>query len=88
MDKHNNSSQNGFAMSLADYERSRLMAIIEGISARIIFGLTTGAFLTGYLKFLGADDDLCGLIAAIPGLASVIQFFSPMLLEKLSRKNL
>jgi len=89
MDKQNinNSTQNNYAMTLADYEKSRLMAILEGISARIIFGLTTGAFLTGYLKFLGADDDLCGQIATIPTLAGIIQFFSPMFLEKLNRRK-
>jgi len=74
-------------MSEQDYEKSRLMMIFEGISARIIFGLTTGAFLTGYLKFLGADDELCGQVAAIPVLASIIQFFSPMFLEKLNRRK-
>jgi len=89
MDKqqNNNIAQNSYEMTLADYEKSRLMAILEGISARIIFGLTTGAFLTGYLKFLGADDDICGQIAAIPVLAGIIQFFSPMFLEKLDRRK-
>lgn len=80
-------TENKLTMSMNDYEKSRLMAILEGISARIIFGFTTGAFLTGYLKFLGADDELCGQIAAIPVLASVIQFFSPLLLEKLNRRK-
>lgn len=74
-------------LSVKDYEKSRLMAIFEGISARIIFGFTTGAFLTGYLKYIGADDKLCGQIAAIPVLAGIIQFFSPLLLEKLNRRK-
>lgn len=74
-------------LSVKDYEKSRLMAVIEGVSARIIFGFTTGAFLTGYLKHIGADDKLCGQIAAIPVLAGIIQFFSPLLLEKLSRRK-
>ena len=89
MDKQykNNTAQNNYSLSVNDYEKSRLMVILEGISARIIFGLTTGAFLTGYLKFLGADDELCGQIAAIPVLSSVIQFFTPMFLEKLNRKK-
>ncbi len=77
----------GAPLSEADYEKSRLMAIFEGISARIIFGFTTGAFLTGYLKYIGADDKLCGQIAAIPVLAGIIQFFSPLLLEKLDRRK-
>ena len=36
---------------------------------------------------MGADDTLCGQIAAIPTLAGIIQFFSPMLLEKLHRRK-
>ncbi|HEY8421341.1 MAG TPA: MFS transporter [Thermoclostridium sp.] len=87
MDKHCKSDTQNNYMSEQDYEKSRLMMIFEGISARIIFGLTTGAFLTGYLKFLGADDELCGQVAAIPVLASIIQFFSPMFLEKLNRRK-
>lgn len=75
-----------YDLSVEDYEKSRLMLILEGISARIVFGLTTGAFLTGYLKFLGANDELCGQIAAIPVLAGIIQFFSPMFLEKLNSR--
>lgn len=83
----NNTTQNDNGTELVEYEKSRLMTILEGISARIIFGFTTGAFLTGYLKFLGADDDLCGQIAAYPTLAGIIQFFSPLLLEKLNRRK-
>jgi hypothetical protein len=78
--------QENAALSVADYEKSRLMAIFEGISARIIFGFTTGAFLTGYLKYIGADDELCGQIASIPVLAGIIQFVSPLLLEKLNHR--
>lgn len=81
------SGQTSPVLSEKDYERSRLMAILEGVSARIIFGFTTGAFLIGFLKYLGADDKLCGQIAAIPVLAGIIQFFSPLLLEKLNRRK-
>jgi len=70
-----------------DYERSRFYAILEGISARIIFGFTTGAFLAGYLKYIGADDKLCGQISALTVLAGIIQFFSPLALEKLNRRK-
>lgn len=80
-------SNQGAPLTVEDYEKSRLMAIFEGISARIIFGFTTGAFLTGYLQYIGADDKLCGQIAAIPVLAGIIQFFSPLLLEKLNRRK-
>ncbi len=85
--QNNKNGRTSPELSVKDYEQSRLMAIFEGISARIIFGFTTGAFLTGYLKYIGADDKLCGQIAAIPVLAGIIQFFSPLLLEKLDRRK-
>ncbi len=70
-----------------EYEMSRIYAIIEGVSARIIFGFTTGAFLTGYLKYIGAEDKLCGQITAMTVLAGVIQFFSPLVLERLNKRK-
>jgi len=76
-----------YVLTDKDYERSRFYAIIESISARVIFGFTTGAFLAGFLKYIGADDKLCGQIAALTVLAGVIQFFSPFVLEKLNRRK-
>jgi hypothetical protein len=70
-----------------DYERSRFYAVVESISARIIFGFTTGAFLAGFLKYIGAEDKLCGQISALTVLAGIIQFFSPLVLEKLNRRK-
>ena len=82
MKKLNIKSQPAETYVLADkeYERSRFYAIIESISARIIFGFTTGAFLAGFLKYIGAEDKLCGQISALTVLAGVIQFFSPFVL--------
>lgn len=85
--KHSSNDVSTNTLTHDDYSKSRTMAILEGISARVIFGFTTGAFLTGYLKYIGADDDLCGKIAAIPTLAGTIQFLSPLLLEKLNRRK-
>jgi len=76
-----------YVLAEKDYERSRFFAIIEGISARIIFGFTTGSFLAGYLKYLGAEDKLCGQISSLTVLAGIIQFFSPLVLEKLNRRK-
>jgi hypothetical protein len=89
MKKLNIKSQPAETYVLADkeYERSRFYAIIESISARIIFGFTTGAFLAGFLKYIGAEDKLCGQISALTVLAGVIQFFSPFVLEKLNRRK-
>lgn len=66
-----------------DLEKTRLLGIIEGASARAIFNLTSGAFLVGLLKYIGADDTTLGYILAIPVLAAVIQFLSPIILESL-----
>lgn len=64
-----------------DLEKNRLLVIIEGASAKTIFNLTTGAFLVGLLKFMGASDKVCGYILSLPVLAAVIQFLSPIILE-------
>jgi len=72
-----------------DLERNRLLCITEGATARTIFNLTTGAFLVGLLKAMGADDTVCGYIVPIPVLAAGIQFLSPITLESLKyRKNI
>lgn len=72
-----------------DMEKNRFLCILEGASARSIFNLTSGAFLVGLLKLMGASDKVCGYILAIPVLAAVIQFLSPIVLESLKfRKNI
>lgn len=69
-----------------EMETNRLLGIFEGSSARIIQNLTTGAFLVGLLKYIGASDAVCGYIIALPVLAAVIQFLSPIILESLPRR--
>lgn len=64
-------------------QQNRLMGIFEGGTARVIFSLTTGAFLVGFLKHMGADDTICGYILSIPILAAAIQFLAPIVLERL-----
>lgn len=70
-----------------DLERNRLLVILEGASARTIFNLTTGAYLVGLLKFIGASDTLCGYIIAIPVIAAIIQVLSPIILESLKYRK-
>jgi len=70
-----------------DLEKNRLLCITEGASARAIYNLTTGAFLVGFLKAMGADDTVCGYIVPIPVLASAIQFLSPITLESLEYRK-
>lgn len=80
---------NDAPLSLQDCEKSSRLFIFEGAAARTIFTLTSGAFLAGYAKYMGASDQFNGIIGAIPVLAGVIQVFSPMVFEKLeSRKFL
>ena len=70
-----------------DLEKNRLLGIFEGASARTIFNLTSGAFLVGLLKFMGASDTVCGYILAMPVLAGVIQILSPIILESLTYRK-
>lgn len=70
-------------------EKNRFLGIIEGSTAKVVFNLTSGAFLVGFLKYMGASDSMCGYILAIPVLAAGIQFLSPIVLESLAyRKKL
>ncbi len=75
-------------LSKKDYYTSRGLFIFEGCSAAAILSLTSGAFLAGYAQYLGASDQLNGIIAAIPTLAGVIQLLSPILLEKMAKRKL
>ncbi|MGI6086294.1 MAG: MFS transporter [Acetivibrionales bacterium] len=66
-----------------DLEKNRLLMIVEGASARTVYNLTSGAFLVGLLKYMGASDSFCGYVLALPVLATVIQVLSPIILESL-----
>ncbi len=70
-----------------DYQNSRKLFVYEGITARAIFVLATGAFLAGFAKYLGASDQLNGLLGGIPVLAGMIQVFSPIVLERLEKRK-
>ena len=74
-------------MTQRDYKISRTMSIVEGSTARVIFNLTSGAFIAGFAKLLGASDQLNGILGAIPVLSSVVQILSPMVFEKLTRRK-
>jgi len=70
-----------------DLERNRLLGILEGASARTIANLTTGAYMVGLLKYMGASDTFCGYVLSIPVFAAIIQVFSPMILESLKLRK-
>lgn len=68
-------------------ELSRRRFVLEGCLANAIFTLTSGAFLVGYASYLGANEQFNGIIVALPLLANIIQLFSPLVFEKLSRRR-
>lgn len=70
-----------------DYEQSRKMFLFEGMAGVSIYSLTTGAFLAGIGKYLGASDSINGIIGALPVLTCIIQIFSSMIFEKLPHRK-
>lgn len=76
------------SISEEDMRVSRNMSVYEGCTARSILTLTSGAFLIGFAKYLGASNEQSGIIAAIPVLAGIVTVFSPIILEKLESRKL
>jgi len=74
-------------ISEEDLYKSRVLSVFEGSTARTVGTLTSGAFMAGYLKYLGADDQLNGIIGAIPVLAGMVMFLSPLFFENRSRRK-
>lgn len=74
-------------MTDSDYSKGRRLFLAEGCFANGIVTLTTGAFLSGYGDFLGADDSVNGLMGSIPVLLCSLQAFSSIILEGLARKK-
>ena len=70
-----------------DLHKSRILSIFEGSTARTVGSLTAGAFMAGFLNYLGADDRLNGIIAAIPVLSGAVMFLSPLFFETRSRRK-
>lgn len=53
--------------------RSLRLANLDGSFATAFATLTSGAFLVGYMKELGANDAWIGLLAALPSLCGILQ---------------
>lgn len=70
-----------------NFELSRRRFVVEGCLANAIFTLTSGAFLVGYASYLGASEQYNGIIVSLPLLANIIQMFSPLVFERLSRRR-
>lgn len=77
----------GALMTDLDYRSGRRYFIAEGCCANGIVTLTTGAFLSGYASSLGATDSINGIIGSLPLLLCLLQMFSAVLLESMSRRK-
>jgi hypothetical protein len=71
-----------------DYRSSRVLFLIEGSTGMAIYALTSGAFLAGFINYLGASDRFNGIIGSLPLLLGVTQLFAPLFLEKLEQRKL
>ncbi len=74
-------------LSESEMQTSRNISVYEGCTARSILTLTSGAFLVGFAKYLGANDQIAGIIAAVPVLTGMITAFSPVIYEKMENRK-
>lgn len=72
----------------AQLQAGRRRLIAEGAVAAVLYSVGTGNFLAGYLSQLGASISFCALVAMIPQLGCVLQFFSPFLFERIHHRKL
>lgn len=70
-----------------DYYMGRKYFIFEGSAAVGIFSLSSGAFLAGLANYMGATDEVNGIIGAIPALAGVFQIFSAQFFERIEQRK-
>jgi len=62
-------------------EKSRSFFILEGITGIGQFALVTGAFLAGFVSFLGGGETLNGSLGVVPAAVGLVQIFSSLLLK-------
>ncbi|MEG0640112.1 MAG: MFS transporter [Clostridia bacterium] len=74
--------------SESELAQSRKRIIAESAVGAVLYAVATGNFYAGYLSRLGASMSLCALVASIPQLGCVLQFFSPFVFEKLKQRKL
>jgi len=74
-------------MTEQDFERGRKLFVVEGSISTTIANLSMGAFLAGYIQYLGGSQEFSGIVLTIPMWSSIIQIFTPGIYERLvSRK--
>ncbi|MGQ9730630.1 MAG: MFS transporter [Candidatus Zipacnadales bacterium] len=61
--------------------------LLSSALASVYTAATTGAYSTGYALFLGASNAQVGLLSAAPAWGHVLQFFSPLLIERRPRRK-
>lgn len=74
-------------LSEIEMARSRNLSIYEGCTARSILTLTSGSFLVGFAGYLGASDQIAGIVSAIPVFAGIITVFSPLMFERMANRK-
>lgn len=75
-------------LSPQEYQRSQTIMILSGPTAGIINTLTSGTFLIGYLVYLGASQQYCTIMGAIPQLGCIMQMISPYIFERQKHRKL
>lgn len=68
-------------------EKSRRYMILEGVTGIGQFSMTTGAFLAGFVSYLGGSESLNGTLGVIPAAMGILQIFSTLLLKKSSSRK-
>lgn len=75
-------------LSEEQYRSSQHRLILSGASGNILYALTTGSFLAGYLSHLGASNEFCAIVGSIAQFGCILQMFSPYIFEKLRNRKL
>ncbi len=74
-------------LSRLDVIRGLRFSVWDGAFATIWITLTSGAFITGFALWLGADSVAIGLLTAVPTLAALVQLLSSYTTESLPQRR-
>jgi len=67
--------------------RGRLCLMLSGLLGNIVAQLTNGLFLTSFLLQYNMDKSQIGILIFVPYIASLLNIFSPALLERFARRR-
>lgn len=79
--QHKIKEMNRERKDMSALEKSRIYFILEGITGIGQFSLSTGAYLAGFISFLGGSQTLNGTLGVIPPAAGIFQILSTLLLR-------